>query len=439
MATTTGEQKEQMNVNCNIDLYIEEDKVDPKNINRLVIREWVFDEQRIPRIDLVILDDGFFSDARYPYQGKTITVNVKRDLSEATDSYLSSSFKILNTSWKKSQEDSIGSVSTLIISGLLEMTDPFLDIAKNIYEDQSTTEIIKSLAGELGVGFINNLKSNDKMNWIARAYTPKLQYIDYLVKRSWIADDDCFLLYFDTKKNLNYSSLKTSIDNSVRKSTVYDTDMAIINTKKELVKKGIEKFKFDEQDIMSIVWYTNLEQKNIAGTNFCENYGFGVTYWWVDIDSGQYSFTDPSKNGTTLQKTSKYFNSYDTFNFTNEDPNEIAQQAIFGNYIEYFNYKQIENVFGKEYYYSSIHRENIITSFASNAVVIEMNPTVEVNLLDVLYLDVPSNIPSAPDNKNAVIGGEYVVCGIIHLIDKGYYKKMLSLHRAGFNASTEIK
>ena len=67
---------------------------------------------------------------------------------------------------------------------------------------------------------------------------------------------------------------------------------------------------------------------------------------------------------------------------------------------------------------------------------LNVNSQTIINIFDKVELIVPSLPIYDAGSVNELIGGTYLVAGIIHHISKGgIYKKEISLHRNGFNES----
>lgn len=436
-----AEEKIVMKTHSDITITLGLDDLLPKSVASLIVREWIFDEQRVPRLELMFKDDGHFSDTNHPYQGKIITVSVKRGVGNEDDIYLDAEFKIIDSEWYKEQQDQVGGNSMLRVTAILNMIDPFEIMSQQCFERKTTNEIANQIAGELGVGYINNQSTQDRMNWFSGfcvTRQSKLQFLDYLVAKSFVGEDDCMFMYFDTGMNLNYNSLKTAISNAAPRKAIYDQELGILNTVEELIKNAVVKT-YTEEEAKTNIWYVSLQFNNSSGSNYLKQYGYGFWSKSVDLTEGTFSFKSPGSNGSNLSSVTKFNNNFEKFLYTDEDPTSIGFKMSSEVFIGDFKQKSLDNVYGENYVISEYKRQNILTSVLSQSIVIEINPLTEVNLLETIDIDIPSNIPTVEKNTNGMLSGLYIVGGITHIIDKGYYKKMVSLHRAGFNSSNEVK
>lgn len=140
-----------------MELSIDGNVVPNKTITYLAVREWVFDEQRLPRLEMTMLDDGYFSDVVLPYQGKKIEIYLSRDISEQDShlqgTYLQSTFMIVDFTYTKATNDSVGNPSTINITGYLDCTDIVTQLPDKSYDNKTSAEIASEVAGVLGLSF----------------------------------------------------------------------------------------------------------------------------------------------------------------------------------------------------------------------------------------------------------------------------------------------
>ena len=210
--------------------------------------------------------------------------------------------------------------------------------------------------------------------------------------------DDCVLGYINLNKEFILTSLKTELDKQQFKTARYS------------ISKSFEKLSnIDEKDI----WYNYHKSHNINGyMNKLNNYGVKLNY---------YDLTE-SKDKTitsTIKKTRKTFKSKDAIN----------------SFVQLYNFG-IENNVYTSYHEAYIRNDFYLKDFFSYNVFLNVNSQTIINIFDKVELIVPSLPIYDAGSVNELIGGTYLVAGIIHHISKGgIYKKEISLHRNGFNES----
>jgi hypothetical protein len=441
--TETADAPENPNIKSNyyIECKLNESEVPSKCIQKLIIREWVFDEQRIPRLELTFHDDGHFTDADIPYQGKKLSLVLARDISEQdheNGAYITAEFIVIDFQYMKSLYDQMASNSTIQVTAILNITDPFENIPDKCYENKTSNEVAEEISGIIATGFFANAAGQDRMNWITRSNSP-FQMIAHIVDRAYFGPDDAAFCYLDIHSMLNFMSLKTAITDTYTIPAKLDEDLCIINNKMQLIKAASTK-DIDENTALNTLWYCNLDVKNIAGSEYLRSGGYGYAVRWVDFEDGSFGFSNSTSSANTLAVASRIISNYYTFLETSDDPSLEAPKSIDNNdFLGVLKKGTADNVYGKDYFFMKQLRQNIITLLLSQSVLIEVNPIVPVELMALIDLQIPSNIPTEERNYNEVIGGKYIVMGINYIIDNGFYKKYLSLHRVGWNSCNLLR
>jgi hypothetical protein len=99
--------------------------------------------------------------------------------------------------------------SDIYISG--ELNIPRLHSALDKSYKGSSLKVLKSIANDLGLGFVTNISStDDDMIWISTNKT-YYQFIDYIVKHSWIDDNSFTDWYIDAYYNLVFYEVDSTL------------------------------------------------------------------------------------------------------------------------------------------------------------------------------------------------------------------------------------
>jgi hypothetical protein len=382
---------QRQNFYCKI--FINDVELIPQNIISCTIRSWVFDF--LPRLELIIIDDGLLTEVKPLKDNSTIHITFGRSINDE---------HLVDVEFTK-QDHTIDVISNKItniyLTGLLKTKNTFFPLYNRSFSKKTSKDVLKQIASDIGVKFITNHNFNtvDTMNWLQINQT-NYDMVKHVLKHAYKADDTIFC-YVDIEGKMNYTSLKTEADK-----------VDIIPARLDL-KKFSESILEDED--MSTLWYNTYDVKSIEGfSNLSKANGQRFSYF--DGSSTEYKTQTISFNAPKLIDQEARSNKGETVEYTN-----------FGQLFP--NAKQ-KNVFNK-YYEAQVLNDYVKWGFFNQSILINVNASKSINLFDKIAISIPSLIEQ---NNNDVYSGEYLVGGITHQLSKGnIYSKQISLHRAGTN------
>jgi hypothetical protein len=445
MATNNNpytEQREDATNKAKISIKIDGYIVESTSVDRLVIREWALDEYRIPRLQLSIFDDGLFTDLIVPYQGKKIEIYVCRDYTEGFEATKGNSiittFNIIDFKYIRNIALEAGAPSLLRLTAVLDV-DNLLNLKPNTtYEKSSSLDVMRSMANELNLEFFSNItNSDDTMNWIcSNSSTP--EFMQHVVKRSYLGEADASLCYIDVNKVLNYNSIKSTIENSPRINAKYSTALSTAITINDLIERA-KLENISEEEALTTCWFASTDIINMSSSIGLLNNSYENNILYSDLRSDQWSVTGIDKSNPGVNNvSSKIINAREDILSTDEDPDKNSLQSNKVIYNGVLPNERIdgENVYSDSYFTSKTSRKNILSSVIGNNIMIEVNPNISVQNMQIINLEVPSQVQLEPGLTSEPLNGEYIVLGMLYMLDNGFFKKFLSLHRVGYNTST---
>lgn len=160
----------------------------------------------VPKIDLVIIDSySIFREDGFPTDDTKITIYLNSRSINLRSIHMD--FKIFDF-----KDIGDGSYS---ITGVCDI--PRLYLRKfNSYGSKTSYETLKDIAKDLNIGFCSNVSSsNDKMRWINTGLK-NLEFIQNIIKNSYISDESFQHCYIDFYYNLCYIDISKELnrDNS---------------------------------------------------------------------------------------------------------------------------------------------------------------------------------------------------------------------------------
>ena len=417
--------------------------VDPVNIKYLVVREWAFDNSRIPRLELIIMDDGAFTDLELPHQGKIIELNIIKDKSDNVEESslitLKGKYKIIDFEFQKSNSQQAGASFPISITALLDIPNIF-NIAPNVsYENKDSKTVLKSVASEFGLEFTTNIAAtSDSMNWL-RINSSPLNFIQHVVERSFISESDAALCYINKDKQLNYISINSAFSGEPIKCK-YNLHIALSNTIEESINRG-KSINIEENEVMNSIWMSSYSIKNFSNSFELLNGGFSNNVSLIDISTGSWSVPDGNSYPEASQKSSIIeVDNHAKLISTELDPNKTSFNGnrFIYNGILPGTIKYSQNVYGIDYYHSKTTRKNVLSGLLGMPTTIEINSNMPISIGDILDVDVPASVHLEEDDVSEILSGNYIVLGILYVVDNGFFKKILSIHRIGFNKNSNI-
>jgi len=362
----------------------------PSNILSLTIREWIFNT--LPRIELIIMDDGVLTEGYSVIEGSLIDVSIGND--ENDENILSMQFEAQDVA-----VDVLGDnkMTNIVITGLMK-TNNIFKVKNRVIQNRSSIEALTFLANEVGLSIDNldNISTLDRMSWL-QINIDNFKMFKHILARANKPEDVIFC-FGNSQSKLNITSLKTIIEKP-----------EIIRCRYNLEKFSQTSFDQNEKEI---VWFNSYDVVNINGT-FHKMGGTGFAFDYYDKQVNRKKNSNKNYLIADIEDTST--------------SNMNTEHQIFG--------MQSENVY-EEYFESIVRNKQLLYSFFGQSMVLAVNPVSIIKLaekLDVL-------IPSMVNNEiNDVLSGQYIVGGITHNVSKGaFYRKRISIHRSGLNAATIV-
>jgi len=441
MATETSPAENRSGtLQCDVILTIDDVNVDPSNIEYLVIREWLFDDVKTPRLELIIADDGLFTDMNIPYRGKIVSIKMTRDKVAEQDansgSYVDSEFVILDFNFVKQLGSAQSNNSSITITGILNIDNWFTIAQDQAYAASTSANVLSSVCSDLNLNLNDSSSVDDSMNWMRINQTPG-QFIQHVVSRAKAStENDIVLFWIDIYKNAFYTTINQVLTDSILHDAKYNLDYySEVNIGSLLDKTraaGIE-----DNVAQTTIWYSSLEFRNNQGTNMIIK--GGTTYEdKLNLNTGTFYLGKGSASDNpqplTLNAVAEY-NQFENLLSGSLNPSEIfpgVDNSLFSGSILT---GQIDNVWGEEYISNPYRRSAALTALYNNSVVIEMSPNTSSMLAEKVNLTVHSNIPN-DDNEyvNMSLSGEYIITGSTYALIDGFFKKFLTCNRTGFNS-----
>jgi hypothetical protein len=432
-------ERENSALGAKVNVTLNDKEIEPTNIKSIIVREWTFDHSRIPRLELIMLDDGMFIDVNIPSQGKIISIDISKDKDDVTDDTelisLKGDYIILDFNIAKNNAQQAGAPNIITISAVLNVPEFFALRPTEAFSDKDSKQVLKTISRDLGCSFNSNIDAtSDTMNWL-NIYQSNASFIQHVVSRSFLGSEDCTLCYIDINSQMNYMSIITAMGNTP-KVTKFNSKMALSESLTSTIAEG-KLQGFTETESAETLWFSNIVIKNSSNSSGIINNGFSNSVTFVDLKTGSYTLGTASKvDSPTQQVTETIVDNHSVLLTTDEDPNKISLVRDTKEYVGVLSghRESGDNIYSDEYYSSKITRKNILAGLIGMPFLIEVNPNVAVANFELLNLEMPTSFKLEQHDSNEILDGNYIVLGILHVFDDGFYKKILSIHRVGFNA-----
>jgi predicted chitinase len=174
----------------------------------------LYHEGILPAIKITFIDrNGIFKDNGFPLDDTTISIFIYSR---------SKRLRSINMDFKISNFKDLG-VNEFTIIGIANIPEIFLRKFKS-YSKKTSFEALKDLAKECELGFCSNISnSNDKMTWINTGF-PNYEFIDNIVKNSYLSDEAFLNCYIDFYYNLCFVEIEKELtrNNELDKMIISD-------------------------------------------------------------------------------------------------------------------------------------------------------------------------------------------------------------------------
>jgi len=174
----------------------------------------LYHEGILPAIKITFIDrNGIFKDRGFPVDDTIISIFLYSR---------SKRLRSINMDFKISNFKDLGQNEFSIV-GVVNITEIYLRKFKS-YSKKTSFEALKELAKECELGFCSNISNtNDKMTWINTGLT-NYQFIDDIVKNSYLNDSAFLNCYIDFYYNLCYVDVEKELtrNNELDKMIISD-------------------------------------------------------------------------------------------------------------------------------------------------------------------------------------------------------------------------
>lgn len=235
-------QGQGVNFYCN--LKIKGKQIITSNIVSLSIKEWIFDI--VPRIELIINDDGMLTEV-YPLQdGDTISVELKKHSDKTS---INMTFSLLAYTAGSMRGNKF---MQIMIVGVLKVNNFYSPVQYRSFHNMNSKSVFKQIMTEGGRAINTPVSTTDTMTWLQTE--SNMEFCKHVLRRSYVAND-CMFLYADTTGTFNYTSLKTELEKEIEGIAHND-----------LEKYSADKFENDSD--LKDYWFNTF---NITDMNTIEN------------------------------------------------------------------------------------------------------------------------------------------------------------------------
>lgn len=385
---------------CN--LFINNYEVIINNIMSIEIRSWFFD--RIPRLSITLKDDHLFHNLSYLNDQTVIELRFSSSQEDSNE-------KIYYFDLDCYDFSRVYDVATINISAVLKGTNVHHPIVLKSFSKKNSIEVIGELASSMGFGFnkAKNLNPNDRMTWIQTV--TNFDMLKYVEQKSSL-NDDVAIVYIDLDGVVHYNSLKNAIDNETVTRLEYKLELFQCKT-----PEAVENYKKQFNTPEKYGHFYGIEVTNISKyANLISGYGEDIV--WLDYDTGELKTKNVSGNIPLLTKTDNskaHKNSVVSWNKLDVQPDHVH----------------------KKWFEAEIVNEYMKASFFNQMLMTAVNYHCELNLLDKVYITIPSWIENDSLDINEKYSGYYLVGGkyIKFDLSKGSIlpTQTLALFRPGSN------
>jgi hypothetical protein len=365
------------------------------NIISVIVREWAFDI--LPRLELIVNDDGILTETYPLHDGSIITVEFGKN----NDKVLTKlDFTLL---FYTAGSMSGNKFMQIMMIGALKI-DGFYKPFNRCFKNKNSFDVLYQMIVKEGGKTLNKdsqMSTQDLMNWL-QINQNNLDMVKHVLKRAYKPNDPVFL-FADSTGEFNYTSLNIELSKETESISKFN-----------IQKYSYDNFK-DDEDYKNL-WYNSYNLFNFDSyTNQIKNYG--VKYKYYDTNSG---LADKKYSDNTHQLSALSSKLKDSLN----------------DYSLYTDFGVNHNENTHDHYYDAIVQNDYLKNnfFGGNIVELNINSVCHPRLMSKTNIDIPSLIGPG---SNHVLSGEYLIVGKIHEIHKvnGVYGLRIACARNGNNKS----
>jgi len=348
--------------------------ISTNTITRLRINNWC--SILLPTMSLAFVDNGRFGEGFVI--NKVDVLSVKISSQQNTDPIVQEDFEVMDIQRVNTKAGMYGKYSVGITA--IKKVKNFISKSFNrAYPDQVTSDVMKFVADDMGLKYIQEIDTNDKQTWFHAGKNVR-DFSQHVLNRAFYKDNDVCMSFYD-KGSLVYTSVGKSLEGDPKFSLTED-----------IVKSSEQLEDANDRDDGNRVYYRNIQESDISGT-ILEEIGAGYSY----------SVWDTNAHKTTQTK----------FN-----PKEMSDVPSVLNGEEYRNLGQYGYKSDNKHnnYEKAISQQSLRHMYFTKAVTIQIKPNGKVRLMNKVRL----LVPSYNDNDiNNPLSGTYLVGGMQVAYDRG--------------------
>jgi hypothetical protein len=391
MQNSDGFQGTAVNFYCS--LKIKDKQLISSNIVSCVIREWIFDV--VPRIELILNDDGVLIEL-FPLQdGDTISVTIGKNAKDSQPL----DFSLLSFTSGSMHGTKF---TQIMLVGILKVKDFYSPIRSRAFKLRNSIDVLKQIISAEGEHSLDStgLFTNDLMTWL-QVQCSNLDMVKHILKRAY-KPNDCLFLYFD---GLKEKFIYTSLQNELAKK------------EESIAKFDVEKYSaeyFEDQIDYKNLWFNAFNIFSFSTyTNSINNYGIKYNYYSPALGEKDIELRDNTHPMSDLSDKKK------------ENVNQVTDALNFG-YLSGNTFKDYYKAQAQNHYL----KQNM---FGDYIVELNINSLCKPRIFSKVKVNIPSVVGGG---VNEPLSGEYLVAGIVHEFGVGdIYRKRVALARNGTNKS----
>lgn len=399
----------ELNYHCK--LFIKGVEVDNKTIVSLAIKESLF---YVPRLDLIINDQGLFTELTPLEDDDEITVEIAK--SNKQDAVISSlKFRVLDWQTQNTGGSNLSSYG-LHITAVYDLPLFYFPLKSKAYSKKTSVDVLKEIGSGLNVTTNSYITSNDLMTWLQTNLNEK-DFIDSILKTSYISDTDFLLAYFDRNNALNITSILTELKQKDSFECVFD-EKKFLDKEPDLKDETVTP---KENDLIKL-YYGDIQFDTISGIINKASGGYTYLLNWYNLDGKETSQKITHKQHEITQLTQKRKANIDL----------ITAQS---------NFSYLSGNVHANWFKAIITNKTLKDLYFSQAITLQMNPNDKIQLLDKGFVKIPNNIKYGVDENNINVynesySGTYFIGELTHTLvfnGGGNYGMKCTMFRNGLN------
>lgn len=362
------------------------------NIISLSVREYAY--KTLPTIEIAIGGGSTWEEFSPVQEGQIIKLKMSANKESALT--IDTEFEVVTYNISRVDKGISSSNTVITILGSFKANKILGNISSKSYPKMTSSDVITQIGDELEIEVDAKISSNDKMTWY-RLNQSYYDFINTIIQKSHVGEDDAPFIYIDALGKLNYNSFRSAVSNSIKLTGYHYPTLG--------------QYPLGELDG---VIFSNFSVQDKSG--FINKYGGnGSAYSYYDLDDIITYEIDPSIINSGLVQIE---------NKTSEDYGKPSKHNIFG--------ALNPNVY-EEYFHSIARNEYIRMTLLSTNVVITVDANQKVKLMDKININVMSSL-GEKHVQNETYSGSYIITGIVHSINHiDNYSMHLILSRNGTN------